>query len=201
MVLMAKVKFWCEFRSNAAVETIFIRLQKADLCCGYTKRRENSVWGAQYFWLSSLKCAWFWEAQHAYMQPFNHCSAMVCQYSTAAIIPQFHLENTNQLPLSLTGTSVIGFCSTLRETEIDNGCWIAGIVGTNTEWKRSEKAVNVEGRLLGTSCCWHDTKVWKPGATPNPSWSMKGGSSWLWIWTLMPASYDVSSVDTARQNI
>lgn len=54
--------------------------------------------------------------------------------------------------------------------------------------------INVICLALGTSCCWQDTKVWKPGATPNPSWSMKGGSSWLWIWTLMPASYEVSSV-------
>lgn len=39
-----------------------------------------------------------------------------------------------------------------------------------------------------TRCCWQDTKVWKPGATPKPSWSMKGGSSWLWICTFTPAS-------------
>lgn len=44
-----------------------------------------------------------------------------------------------------------------------------------------------------TRCSWQDTNVWKPGATPNPSWSMKGGSSWLWICTLIPASKDVSS--------
>lgn len=44
-----------------------------------------------------------------------------------------------------------------------------------------------------TLCSWQETNVWNPGATPNPSWSMKDGSSWLWIWTLTPASNDVSS--------
>jgi len=37
------------------------------------------------------------------------------------------------------------------------------------------------------------TKVWNPGATPNPSSWTKGGSDWLWIWTLTPASNVVSS--------
>lgn len=45
-----------------------------------------------------------------------------------------------------------------------------------------------------TCCSWQDTKVWYPGAAPKPSWSMTGGSSWLWIWTRIPASYRVSSV-------
>lgn len=49
-----------------------------------------------------------------------------------------------------------------------------------------------------TRCSWQETKVWNPGATPNPSWSMNGGSSWVWIWTLIPASNDVSSVDKKR---
>lgn len=49
-----------------------------------------------------------------------------------------------------------------------------------------------------TRCSWQETKVWNPGATPKPSWSMKGGSSWVWIWTLIPASNDVSSVDSKR---
>lgn len=37
------------------------------------------------------------------------------------------------------------------------------------------------------------TKVWNPGATPKPSSWTKGGSDWLWIWTLTPASNVVSS--------
>lgn len=49
-----------------------------------------------------------------------------------------------------------------------------------------------------TRCSWQETKVWNPGATPKPSWSMNGGSSWVWIWTLSPASNDVSSVDKKR---
>lgn len=49
-----------------------------------------------------------------------------------------------------------------------------------------------------TRCSWQETKVWNPGATPKPSWSMNGGSSWVWIWTLIPASNDVSSVDKKR---
>lgn len=52
-----------------------------------------------------------------------------------------------------------------------------------------------------TRCSWQATKVWNPGATPKPSWSMNGGSSWLWIWTLMPASKDVSSVGGRRTTI
>lgn len=50
-----------------------------------------------------------------------------------------------------------------------------------------------------TRCSWQDTKVWNPGATPNPSWSMNGGSSWVWIWTLIPASNDVSSVGDSER--
>lgn len=49
-----------------------------------------------------------------------------------------------------------------------------------------------------TRCSWQETKVWNPGATPKPSWSMNGGSSCVWIWTLIPASNDVSSVDDKR---
>lgn len=49
-----------------------------------------------------------------------------------------------------------------------------------------------------TRCSWQETKVWNPGATPKPSWSMNGGSSWVWICTLIPASNDVSSVDKKR---
>lgn len=53
-------------------------------------------------------------------------------------------------------------------------------------------------RMIYTLCSWQETNVWKPGATPNPSWSMKDGSSWLWIWTLTPASKDVSSAGIQR---
>lgn len=49
-----------------------------------------------------------------------------------------------------------------------------------------------------TRCSWQETKVWNPGATPKPSWSMNGGSSCVWIWTLIPASNEVSSVDKNR---
>lgn len=77
-------------------------------------------------------------------------------------------------------------------TQRFQGHRLARSLSTNTEWSGATKKKGWSwsggGWTLGTSCCWHDTKVWKPGATPNPSWSMKGGSSWLWIWTLIPAS-------------
>lgn len=44
-----------------------------------------------------------------------------------------------------------------------------------------------------TLCSWVATKVWKPGATPNPSSWTNGGSAWLWICTRTPASNAVSS--------
>ncbi len=56
-----------------------------------------------------------------------------------------------------------------------------------------------ETKILGwgqsslTLCSWVATKVWKPGATPKPSSCTKGGSAWLWICTLTPASNAVSS--------
>lgn len=53
-------------------------------------------------------------------------------------------------------------------------------------------------KSICTLCSWQETNVWKPGATPNPNWSMKDGSSWLWIWTLTPASNDVSSAGSQR---
>lgn len=49
-----------------------------------------------------------------------------------------------------------------------------------------------------TRCSWQDTKVWKPGDTPKPSWWIYGGSSWLWICTRIPASNDVSSAQWRR---
>lgn len=51
-----------------------------------------------------------------------------------------------------------------------------------------------------TRCSWQETKVWKPGATPKPSWSMNGGSFWVWIWTLIPASNEVSSVNKKKKD-
>lgn len=56
---------------------------------------------------------------------------------------------------------------------------------------RSKEPLKISSTL--TRCSWHDTNVWNPGATPKPSWSINGGSSWLWIWTLIPASNDESS--------
>ena len=38
-----------------------------------------------------------------------------------------------------------------------------------------------------------ETSVWRPGEMPKPSSWMKGGSSWLWIWTFKPASNVISS--------
>lgn len=52
-----------------------------------------------------------------------------------------------------------------------------------------------------TRCSWQETKVWKPGATPKPSWSMNGGSFWVWIWTLIPASKEVSSINKEKVTI
>lgn len=101
----------------------------------------------------------------------------------------YHLTVTAQHPSH--DQLAIWFCSRFWDTE---GWWApAGMdFGNKHRMKRSNKKIG-RGRRRGgwtldTSCCWHDTKVWKPGATPNPSWSMKGGSSWLWIWTLIPAS-------------
>ena len=40
---------------------------------------------------------------------------------------------------------------------------------------------------------WVETSVCRPGEIPKPSSWIKGGSSWLWIWTLSPASNVISS--------
>ncbi len=58
--------------------------------------------------------------------------------------------------------------------------------------------MNATCKTICTLCSWQETNVWNPGATPNPNWSMKDGSSWLWIWTLTPASNDVSSAGNQR---
>lgn len=104
------------------------------------------------------------------------------------VTPQFHLVNTEStliFPHEENHWSAFASCSTKQRQIMDAGLW--GF--WDKHWMKAKRdAVKVEGQSSGTSCCWHDTKVWKPGATPNPSWSMKGGSSWLWIWTLMPAS-------------
>lgn len=58
---------------------------------------------------------------------------------------------------------------------------------------KSQNKGEDEHSLL-TRCSWVATKVWNPGATPKPSSWTNGGSAWLWICTLTPASNAVSSI-------
>lgn len=157
------------------------------------KKNKQALWAARY-----LACCVVWgsfgsDTQCSHRLLLNHYTV---QPAMSATISPFH-----SLPWDLLGclyyTLTAHFPHKINQrpdfapgSVTHRQCALDGVYSVTNRMKKKKRGWGWTGGgwTLGTSCCWHDTKVWKPGGTPNPSWSMKGGSSWLWIWTLMPAS-------------
>lgn len=159
-----------------------------------------TTWSHHQSFSQQHKC--YFEYKHAFLGPWStgpfhfssiymFTSIIVIQYQVTMLVAALH--DLIQTPGNPHEDEQLNLCffSDRKMQAVPGNMWYLSYM---------THSIDIAFAIL-TRCSWQETKVWNPGATPKPSWSMNGGSFCVWIWTLIPASNEVSSINKKRLHL